>query len=206
MGTAAPGKNPTLRQQSPTLSPPHKTPVVCALNSESRPFGKQHLISHFVVCLSDRSVSTELLKIMMSENFPSPNAIPPRTSSTGLSNSFLTPTKAVLRPVPEADWLAPSPQKRLHSHSMSYSSGSSPPPGPDPFITIGDARMSAEREPWSQEKEKILLGPFEYLYHHPGKNIRTQLITAFNEWLRVPAESLEIITKVVGMLHTASLL
>lgn len=142
----------------------------------------------------------------MTENFPSPNAIPPRTSSTGLSNSFLTPTKAVLRPVPEADWLAPSPQKRLQSHSMSYSLGSSSPPGLDPFITIGDARMSAERTPWSQEKEKILLGPFEYLYHHPGKNIRTQLITAFNEWLRVPAESLEIITKVVGMLHTASLL
>lgn len=66
--------------------------------------------------------------------------------------------------------------------------------------------MSVERKPWSLEKEKILLGPFEYMYHHPGKNIRTQLITAFNEWLRVPAESLEIITKVVGMLHTASLL
>lgn len=143
---------------------------------------------------------------MMSENFPSPNAIPPRTSSTGLSSSFLTPTKAVLRPVPEADWLAPSPQKRLHSHSMSYSSDSSLPTGPDPFITIGDGRMSAERSSWSREKEKILLGPFEYMYHHPGKNIRTQLITAFNQWLRVPAESLEIITKVVGMLHTASLL
>lgn len=143
---------------------------------------------------------------MMSENFPSPNAIPPRTSSTGLSSSLLTPTKAVLRPVPEADWLAPSPQKRLHSHSMSYSSDSSLPTGPDPFITIGDGRMSAERSSWSREKEKILLGPFEYMYHHPGKNIRTQLITAFNQWLRVPAESLEIITKVVGMLHTASLL
>lgn len=202
MGTAAPGKNPTLRQQSPTLSPPHKTPVVCALDS----LWEATFSEPFFVCRSDKSVSTELLEMMMSENFPSPNAIPPRTSSTGLSNSFLTPTKAVLRPVPEADWLAPSPQKRLHSHSMSYSSGSSPSPGPDPFITIGDARMSVERKSWSLEKEKILLGPFEYMYHHPGKNIRTQLITAFNEWLRVPAESLEIITKVVGMLHTASLL
>lgn len=143
---------------------------------------------------------------MMSENSPSPNAIPPRTSSTGLSSSFLTPTKAVLRPVPEADWLAPSPQKRLHSHSMTYPSDSSLPTGLDPFIKIGDGRISAERSSWSREKEKILLGPFEYMYHHPGKNIRTQLITAFNQWLRVPAESLETITKVVGMLHTASLL
>ena len=31
-GTAAPGKNPTLRQQSP---PPHKTPALSARNSES---------------------------------------------------------------------------------------------------------------------------------------------------------------------------
>ena len=59
---------------------------------------------------------------------------------------------------------------------------------------------------WSQEKEKIVLGPFEYLYDHPGKDMRKQLIAAFNAWLKVPEESLIIITKVVGMLHTASLL
>lgn len=50
------------------------------------------------------------------------------------------------------------------------------------------------------------MGPFDYMFQHPGKDIRTQLIKAFNEWLRVPEESLAIITKVVGMLHTASLL
>ena len=50
------------------------------------------------------------------------------------------------------------------------------------------------------------MGPFDYLYGHPGKDIRSQLIAAFNEWLAVPESSLEIITKVVGMLHTASLL
>jgi len=36
--------------------------------------------------------------------------------------------------------------------------------------------------------------------------MRAQLIGAFNEWLEVPEASLVIITKVVGMLHTASLL
>ena len=51
-----------------------------------------------------------------------------------------------------------------------------------------------------------MLGPFDYLYGHPGKDIRAQLIAAFNAWLRVPEESLAIITKVIGMLHTASLL
>lgn len=44
------------------------------------------------------------------------------------------------------------------------------------------------------------------MVNHPGKDIRKQLISAFNAWLRVPEASLKIITKVVGMLHTASLL
>jgi geranylgeranyl diphosphate synthase type 3 len=59
---------------------------------------------------------------------------------------------------------------------------------------------------WSAEKEKILQGPYEYLISQPGKGIRAQLISAFNAWLEVPPDSLAIITKVVGMLHTASLL
>jgi geranylgeranyl diphosphate synthase, type III len=40
----------------------------------------------------------------------------------------------------------------------------------------------------------------------PGKDIRKQLIAAFNAWLKIPEESLTVITKVTGMLHTASLL
>lgn len=47
-GTAAPGKDPTLRQQSPPLSPPRKTPALSTRNSESRPFGNQHFLSLFV--------------------------------------------------------------------------------------------------------------------------------------------------------------
>jgi len=52
----------------------------------------------------------------------------------------------------------------------------------------------------------VLRGPFDYLMSSPGKDFRTQLIKAFDAWLEVPPDSLEIITKVVGMLHTASLL
>lgn len=59
---------------------------------------------------------------------------------------------------------------------------------------------------WTDEKERILLGPYDYLYGHPGKDIRSQCIAAFNLWLKVPLERLEVITRVVGMLHTASLL
>ncbi|KAE8380525.1 isoprenoid synthase domain-containing protein [Aspergillus bertholletiae] len=59
---------------------------------------------------------------------------------------------------------------------------------------------------WSPDNEMIVLGPYDYMLKIPGKDIRRQLINAFNEWLRVPEESLAIITKVVAMLHTASLL
>ena len=59
---------------------------------------------------------------------------------------------------------------------------------------------------WSLEKERILFGPYDYLDAIPGKDVRSQLISAFNAWLKVPATSLEVITKVVGMLHNASLL
>lgn len=59
---------------------------------------------------------------------------------------------------------------------------------------------------WSSKNEKILMGPYDYMHEHPGKDVRRQLIQAFNSWLQVPPESLAIITKVVTMLHTASLL
>jgi len=44
------------------------------------------------------------------------------------------------------------------------------------------------------------------LLAHPGKEIRSKLIDAFDHWLKVPKDKLIIITKVVEMLHTASLL
>lgn len=50
------------------------------------------------------------------------------------------------------------------------------------------------------------MGPYDYLFAHPGKDIRSGLIKAFNAWLHVPPASLDVITKVVGMLHTSSLL
>lgn len=51
-----------------------------------------------------------------------------------------------------------------------------------------------------------MIGPYEYMHQHPGKDVRRQLIQAFDSWLQVPPDSLAIISKVVTMLHTASLL
>ncbi|CAG8639778.1 3057_t:CDS:2 [Rhizophagus irregularis] len=60
-----------------------------------------------------------------------------------------------------------------------------------------------EQQPWSPEKEKVLLEPYNYLLTYPGKEIRSKLIDAFDHWLKVPKEKLTIVTKVVEMLHTA---
>ncbi|KAK0975911.1 geranylgeranyl pyrophosphate synthetase [Friedmanniomyces endolithicus] len=128
----------------------------------------------------------------------------------------------------EHDWLA-----QTHRHSTSASNAqphdrdrfnhastsppqptfnpSSSPPTNNHFPPLHPSSTTAPLPPstpttWSQEKESILRAPYTYLEAHPGKDLRTHLITAFNAWLRVPEPSLAIITKVVGMLHTASLL
>ena len=59
---------------------------------------------------------------------------------------------------------------------------------------------------WPMEKDKILLGPYEYSAQQPGKDIRGRFIAALNSWLDVPHGKLTTISKVVSMLHTASLL
>ncbi|MCJ1474390.1 geranylgeranyl pyrophosphate synthetase [Lambiella insularis] len=134
---------------------------------------------------------------MVSESLQSPNAIPPRTSSSGLNLGFVPAAKPVLKPVPEGDWISHGKTVRRASSSASPSNR------PRPNISempLGDGTT------WSPEKEKILLGPYDYMVDQPGKNIRRQLISAFNIWLKVPEKSLAVITEVVGMLHTASLL
>ncbi|KAF8883244.1 isoprenoid synthase domain-containing protein [Infundibulicybe gibba] len=66
-------------------------------------------------------------------------------------------------------------------------------------------RLSSKPE-WSAENELALLEPFTFITSNPGKEIRGQLIAAFNRWLNVPEDSLSVITKVVNMLHAASLM
>lgn len=154
--------------------------------------------------------------------FASPNAIPPRTSSHGIVNG-VKHRPSVLRPLSEIDWMSQS-KKTKHTHASapmlrnsytpgmdvqsqpeSYPTPQSPPP-PDPLNGLGDELIYGKRTMWTEEKERILLAPYDYLYGHPGKDIRSQLIAAFNKWLRVPPQRLEVITQVIGMLHTASLL
>lgn len=53
---------------------------------------------------------------------------------------------------------------------------------------------------------QTLLEPYTYISANPGKEVRSQLIEAFNLWLNVPEGDLEVIRGVVRMLHNASLL
>lgn len=144
------------------------------------------------------------------DNPSSPNAIPTRSSSTGYINGVHYPSKPVLIPLPEESWIANSP---VTTPNMSATASS--PPNGVAIPTRRHSKRSSQNEntfdrrktvEWTAEKEKIILGPYDYLFAHPGKDIRSALIHAFNAFLQVPPASLAVITKVVGMLHTSSLL
>ncbi|XP_019625389.1 PREDICTED: geranylgeranyl pyrophosphate synthase-like [Branchiostoma belcheri] len=69
--------------------------------------------------------------------------------------------------------------------------------------------MAKEKAVLSQSgevEERILMEPYEYICQVPGKQIRLQLIEAFNYWLQIPQDKLQTISNVVQMLHNASLL
>ncbi|BEI84551.1 hypothetical protein CcaverHIS002_0411550 [Cutaneotrichosporon cavernicola] len=67
-------------------------------------------------------------------------------------------------------------------------------------------RETFKRDAWTESQERILLEPFTYLNSVAGKEVRSQLIAAFNLWLNVPEPDLEVIRHIVSMLHNASLL
>jgi geranylgeranyl diphosphate synthase type 3 len=51
-----------------------------------------------------------------------------------------------------------------------------------------------------------LLEPFTYIASMPGKGVRSHMIQAFNLWLDVPKEKMKAISRIVNMLHNASLM
>jgi len=59
---------------------------------------------------------------------------------------------------------------------------------------------------WSEDNEAALLEPFTYIASIPGKGIRSHMIQAFSLWLDVPKEKMKVISRIVNMLHNASLL
>ncbi|KAI6168638.1 isoprenoid synthase domain-containing protein [Pisolithus thermaeus] len=76
-----------------------------------------------------------------------------------------------------------------------------------PISTFENILATLNRSPeCSPDNEKHLLGPFTYVASNPGKDIRGMLIAAFNIWLNVPKSKLDVITRVIDMVHNASLM
>ncbi|PCH35749.1 terpenoid synthase [Wolfiporia cocos MD-104 SS10] len=73
-------------------------------------------------------------------------------------------------------------------------------------IDFDPLRILSEAQPWSKTNENTLLEPFTHVNSVGGKDIRGQMLKAFNQWLHVPEDKLAVITRVISMLHTASLL
>ncbi|OLN95501.1 Geranylgeranyl pyrophosphate synthase 1 [Colletotrichum chlorophyti] len=57
-----------------------------------------------------------------------------------------------------------------------------------------------------KKHEEIIRAPLNYLLDLPGKDVRSKLMSAFNEWLQIPQEKLDVIKRIVSLLHNASLL
>ncbi|KAL4725320.1 geranylgeranyl pyrophosphate synthetase [Fusarium chlamydosporum] len=174
---------------------------ILSLNPETLPPSALHMLS-----LSPKAMHK--MPAISSNPLVSPNAIPPRTSSNGIPTSLTTtPTKSVLRPVPEGDWLSQkqaSAKTQVSNPGYGVMAAPNPPPDPERYAHE-DLEFTAKRS-WNNDKESVVRGPYDYVISHPGKDFRAQLIGAFNAWLDVPAPSLEVITRVVGMLHESSLL
>ncbi|KAG6038602.1 hypothetical protein E4U41_003998 [Claviceps citrina] len=77
---------------------------------------------------------------------------------------------------------------------------------PDPRRYEHENLDYTSRPSWTDDKDKVIRAPFDYVASHPGKDFRSQLINSFNAFLQVPSDRLEIITGAVGMLHESSLL
>ncbi|KAJ2931076.1 hypothetical protein H1R20_g5981, partial [Candolleomyces eurysporus] len=60
--------------------------------------------------------------------------------------------------------------------------------------------------PWTSKNEAALLQAYDYIIGIPGKDLRTQLLRAFNVWYGLPDDTFNIISECVAMLHNASLL
>ncbi|XP_071830224.1 geranylgeranyl pyrophosphate synthase-like isoform X1 [Apostichopus japonicus] len=65
---------------------------------------------------------------------------------------------------------------------------------------------STAKEDMDKFQERILLEPYQYILQNPGKEVRVKLTQAFNYWMKIPNDKLEIVSEVTQMLHNASLL
>jgi geranylgeranyl diphosphate synthase type 3 len=175
---------------------------------------------------ADTNIAQQI--IAPSRNSIDPATVPMRTSSSRATlngdhgsptspndsrNRTISPSESKRKPqVSESDWYGASRMSRAspplvrteeHGNSSVQAQAHS---HTENSQYVGRDLIHGDGFSWSAEKENIVKGPYDYLESHPGKDVRSQLINAFNLWLQVPEPALAIINKVIGMLHTASLL
>jgi geranylgeranyl diphosphate synthase, type III len=66
--------------------------------------------------------------------------------------------------------------------------------------------INGEDKAWNILQEQSILAPYNYLLRQPGKDIRSAMIDAFDDFLHIPVTSTIGIKKAINMLHNASLL
>ncbi|KAL3476510.1 isoprenoid synthase domain-containing protein [Aspergillus californicus] len=102
---------------------------------------------------------------------------------------------------PSLRWKTHDAGSLLISNGVSPGAPVSPRYAAKPPKTLACQQLTVTRL-----KPQIISAPLNYLANLPGKDIRGKLITAFNEWFQIPEAELDIIKRVVGLLHVASLL
>lgn len=126
--------------------------------------------------------------------------------SNGVSNGVVTPEQ-----VNGQDAMIPTASSMNGVRSNGTANGLH---GRTDSVMDGDATTTLPKnhcpeiddDPWPKSSEEILLGPYNYLDKHPGKDVRGSFIMAFNTWLQVRPDRLAAIQRIVRMLHTSSLL
>ncbi|KAL6229513.1 hypothetical protein BDW75DRAFT_235156 [Aspergillus navahoensis] len=96
------------------------------------------------------------------------------------------------------------PRWNVHHPSLPLTNGHTVTPNGKLALAVTNGADSQHRH--KGKEEEIISAPVHYITTLPGKDIRGKLISAFNEWFQIPDEQLEIIKRVVGLLHVASLL
>ncbi|KAG5788085.1 hypothetical protein H9Q69_012850 [Fusarium xylarioides] len=72
-------------------------------------------------------------------------------------------------------------------------------------LTVGEAGTPLNTTSYALHEE-IIRAPLTYLLGLPGKDVRGKMMSAFNQWLKIPQDKLEVIKRIIMLLHNASLL
>ncbi|KAH7151412.1 isoprenoid synthase domain-containing protein [Fusarium sp. MPI-SDFR-AT-0072] len=80
-----------------------------------------------------------------------------------------------------------------------------PPVSSPEQLTVGEVGTSVNSAPYARHEE-IIRAPLTYLLDLPGKDVRGKMISAFNQWLKIPEDKLNVIKRIIMLLHNASLL